>query len=178
MTSFLPWLQPEWFLSQVLAWIKDHTPFLEERIQPLMEGVVLHGRTVDVRVRASICTWLCVRTLLSSCVCVCTHACVCVHAYVCVCLCVSWVHAFTCVLVCSFSHLHNHSSLLLIGRVHSVSAAGGRQQTETWSSPGVVQWDGDGPHHWWVVIIWTRIENNSRLLSADAWLPWSTDGDK
>ncbi|XP_065905193.1 RAD50-interacting protein 1-like isoform X2 [Dysidea avara] len=42
--------KPEWFLSQVLAWIRDHIPFLEERIQPLMEGVVFNGRMVDVRV--------------------------------------------------------------------------------------------------------------------------------
>ena len=56
-------LQPEWFLSQVLTWIKDHTPFLDERIQPLMEGVVFSGRMVDVRV-GDYCYWKCVCLLV------------------------------------------------------------------------------------------------------------------
>ena len=41
-------LQPEWYLSQVLAWIRDHSSFLEEKIQPLLD---VTGVAVDVRVR-------------------------------------------------------------------------------------------------------------------------------
>ena len=40
-------LQPEWYMSQVLAWIRDHSSFLEEKIQPLLE---VTGVGVDVRV--------------------------------------------------------------------------------------------------------------------------------
>ena len=39
--------QPEWYMSQVLAWIRDHSSFLEEKIQPLLE---VAGVRVDVRV--------------------------------------------------------------------------------------------------------------------------------
>ena len=39
--------QPEWYMSQVLAWIRDHSSFLEEKIQPLLE---VAGVCVDVRV--------------------------------------------------------------------------------------------------------------------------------
>ena len=33
----MPPLQPEWFLSQVLSWIRKHTPFINDRVQPFLQ---------------------------------------------------------------------------------------------------------------------------------------------
>ena len=41
-------LQPEWFLSQVLLWIKDHGPFIKDHVQPLLSGTEFER--VNVRV--------------------------------------------------------------------------------------------------------------------------------
>jgi len=111
----MPSLQPEWFLSQVLAWIKDHTPFLEERIQPLMEGVVFSGRTVDVRV-GDYCYCKCF-------FCCCVHVCsgVCVYVHVC----------GVYILVCASLILYILSCVLTVGGIHPMFAAGSRQQIAT-----------------------------------------------
>jgi len=34
-------LQPEWYFTQVLTWIRDHREFLNERIQPELEKAEL-----------------------------------------------------------------------------------------------------------------------------------------
>ena len=34
----LLFLQPEWYFTQILGWIKDHQEFLSTRIQPLLEA--------------------------------------------------------------------------------------------------------------------------------------------
>ena len=43
-------VQPEWYFTQVSAWIRDHTHFLETEVQPLLhrESGFSH---VDIRVR-------------------------------------------------------------------------------------------------------------------------------
>ena len=42
--------QPEWYLTQVLSWIRDHQEFLSTRIQPLLEKAGL--QSVDAVVSA------------------------------------------------------------------------------------------------------------------------------
>ena len=34
---FLVFLQPEWYLTQVLSWVRDHWDFLDRNIQPLLD---------------------------------------------------------------------------------------------------------------------------------------------
>lgn len=41
--------KPEWYFTQVSSWIRDHAYFLENNIQPLLEGSTFHH--VDARVR-------------------------------------------------------------------------------------------------------------------------------
>jgi hypothetical protein len=31
--------KPEWFMAQVLAWIRDHSGFLSEEVQPVLDRV-------------------------------------------------------------------------------------------------------------------------------------------
>ncbi|XP_039625817.1 RAD50-interacting protein 1 [Polypterus senegalus] len=42
--------KPEWYLTQVLMWITNHSQFLEERVQPLLDKV---GAAVDARLEFS-----------------------------------------------------------------------------------------------------------------------------
>lgn len=30
-------LQPEWYFTQLSSWIRDHTHFLEQKVQPLLD---------------------------------------------------------------------------------------------------------------------------------------------
>lgn len=41
-------LKPEWYLTQVLMWIGNHTKFLDEKIQPILDKA---GYSVNARVR-------------------------------------------------------------------------------------------------------------------------------
>jgi len=34
-------LQPEWYFTQILTWIRDHQEFLNQRIQPELEKAEL-----------------------------------------------------------------------------------------------------------------------------------------
>ncbi|XP_078505962.1 RAD50-interacting protein 1 [Lissotriton helveticus] len=42
--------KPEWYLTQILMWIKNHSKFLDERIQPVLDKA---GSTVNARMAAS-----------------------------------------------------------------------------------------------------------------------------
>ncbi|GAB1289450.1 RAD50-interacting protein 1 [Apodemus speciosus] len=44
------WLSPEWYLAQVLMWIGNHTHFLDEKIQPILDKV---GSAVNARLEFS-----------------------------------------------------------------------------------------------------------------------------
>ena len=35
-------LQPEWYFTQILTWIRDHRDFLQKRIQPLLNEADLN----------------------------------------------------------------------------------------------------------------------------------------
>lgn len=37
-----PSLQPEWYLTQVLLWMSNNSTFMEEKIQPILEGAETH----------------------------------------------------------------------------------------------------------------------------------------
>ena len=42
-------MQPEWFFTQVLTWIRDHSNFLVTNIQPILDKARL--KSVDAVVR-------------------------------------------------------------------------------------------------------------------------------
>lgn len=31
--------RPEWFLTQILSWLRDHLPFLSKHLQPIVDGM-------------------------------------------------------------------------------------------------------------------------------------------
>ncbi|XP_027395495.1 RAD50-interacting protein 1 isoform X3 [Bos indicus x Bos taurus] len=45
-----PYFTPEWYLAQVLLWIGNHTQFLDEKIQPILDKV---GSSVNARLEFS-----------------------------------------------------------------------------------------------------------------------------